>query len=69
MEEIGTVEVVGEELCFGDDEVGRGKGVLYHLLDDVRVEELRCWQFVVSVIVTGDLGFRMRNWRFLIDHG
>lgn len=34
VEEIGAVEVVGEELCFDDDEVGRGKAVLYHLLDD-----------------------------------
>ena len=37
MEEIGAVEVVREELCFGDDEVGRGKAVLYHLLDNSRV--------------------------------
>ena len=37
MEEIGAVEMVGEEFCFGDDEVGRGKAVLYHLLDDSRV--------------------------------
>lgn len=69
MEEIGAVEVVGEELSFGDDEVGRREAVLYHLLDNSRVQKLRGCQFVVTVTVTGDLGFRVGSWRFFVDHG
>ena len=37
MDDIGAVEVVWEELCFGDDKLRRGKAVLYHLLDYSRV--------------------------------
>ena len=37
MDNIGTVEMICEELCFGDDKLGSGKAVLYHFLDYSRV--------------------------------